>query len=258
MNCKICQKECKNIFDATILKKYNGNYYYCEHCNFLFVGEPEKWLSEAYKNSIALEDTGIMQRNIAISQNLSIALYILFKGNGKFLDFAGGYGILVRLMRDYGFDFYWKDIYSENLIARGFEGNLNEQYNAITSFESFEHFLEPMQEIEKLAKISATIIFTTELLPSPIPKPNDWWYYALSSGQHICFYSKRTLEIIAEKLNLKYVHFLNLHIFCEKENAKKIKTQYLNSKIVRNIYIKFLRRRLESKTFSDHLKMSER
>jgi len=258
MKCKICQKECKKIFDAVILKKYNGSYYHCEYCNFLFVDEPRIWLDEAYKNSISLEDTGIMRRNIAISQSLSIVLYTLFKDNGKFLDFAGGYGILVRLMRDYGFDFYWKDIYSENLIARGFEGNLDEQYSAVTCFECFEHFLEPIQEIEKLAKISTTIIFTTELLPSPIPKPSDWWYYCLSTGQHICFYSKRTLEIIAQKLNLEYVRFINLHIFCEKENAKKIKTQYLGSRFIRKIYIEFLRRRLESKNFSDHLKMSGR
>jgi len=169
---------------------------------------------------------------------------------------------LVRLMRDYGFDFYWKDLYSENLIARGFEGDLSEQYNAVTSFESFEHFLKPMQEVDKLAKISTTIIFTTELLPNPVPKPGDWWYYSFSTGQHISFYSKRTLEIIAAKLNLEYVRFLNLHIFCEKENAKKIKTRCFNSKLIRKIYVKFMHRRLknnlQSKTFSDHLKISER
>jgi len=257
MLCKICQKECEKIFSAIILKKYDANYFYCEHCKFLFIGEPEKWLDEAYKNSIALEDTGIMQRNISISQNLSIILYALFKDNGRFLDFAGGYGILTRLMRDYGFDFYWKDSYSENLIARGFEGNLNERYDAVTSFESFEHFLDPMKEIEKLSKISNTIIFTTELLPKPIPKPSDWWYYALSSGQHICFYSEQTLQIIAKKLNLEYIHIFNLHIFCERKNMKKLKTAS-KIKFISKIYVKYLKMIMKSKTFKDHLKMAGR
>jgi hypothetical protein len=195
-----------------------------------------------------------MQRNITVSQNLSVILYALFEDNGKFLDFAGGYGILTRLMRDIGFDFYWADAYSENLVARGFEGGGGKwgQYYAVTSFESFEHFLNPIQEIEKLAEISKTIIFTTELLPNPVPKPDDWWYYSTSSGQHICFYSQQTLQIIAQKLNLNYILFHNLHIFCEEENIKKLKMYLQDTESIKEL----MQKNLYSKTFNDHLKIS--
>jgi hypothetical protein len=117
-----------------------------------------------------------------------------------------------------------------------------------------------MQEIEKLVKISKTIVFTTELLPSPIPKPNDWWYYGISHGQHICFYSEQALRVIAKKINLEYVCFLNLHIFCEKEKAKKFRmfSKLFRFKFILKFYTRIIKRNLESKTFTDHLKMSGR
>ncbi len=41
-----------------------------------------------------------------------------------FLDYAGGYGVFTRLMRDIGFDFYWHDPYTQNLFANGFEKDI--------------------------------------------------------------------------------------------------------------------------------------
>lgn len=255
-SCKICNAQCGNIFDSVILQKYNANYFYCKNCRFLFCGNAQEWIKEAYGESINIEDTGIMVRNNNTAFNLSLLLYYLFGNTGKFLDFAGGHGFLVRLMRDAGFDFFWADAYSQNLVARGFEGNLNEQYNAVTSFESFEHFLEPMQEIDNIAKLSKMIIFSTDLLPNPIPKPHEWEYYGLSHGQHISFYSEKTLRKIAIKHNLEYINILGLHIFCEKSFIEKI---YSLSKVLndRNQLQALLQEKgkMQSKTLQDHLAM---
>ena len=120
MTCKICTQQPKQIFKGKILNKYDINYFYCEHCGFLQTEEPY-WLEEAYNESINVSDTGYMQRNINLSQKLTILLALFFDKNGKFLDYAGGYGVFVRMMRDIGFDFYWDDKYTTNLFARGFE-----------------------------------------------------------------------------------------------------------------------------------------
>ena len=58
-------------------------------------------------------------------------------------NYAGGYGIFTRMMRDIGFDFYWLDKYADNLLTNGFEYNkkIHKKIEAITSFESFEHFV---------------------------------------------------------------------------------------------------------------------
>jgi hypothetical protein len=91
-----------------ILNKYDIKYYHCVNCGFLQT-EESYWLNEAYDESINISDTGIMSRNIHLSKITTLILYFFFDKNNKFLDFAGGYGIFTRLMRDIGFDFYWSD-----------------------------------------------------------------------------------------------------------------------------------------------------
>jgi len=222
MNCKICNHETKNIFTAKILNKHNIKYYYCEYCGFL-----PYWLQEAYNSPINIVDTGVMARNIGSSKTTAVILYFLFNPHGKYLDFAGGYGFFTRLMRDIGFDFYWHDPYSPNLVARGFELKSNSfKYELITSFESLEHFVEPIKEIESMIQFSDNTLFSTELLPSFIPKPDEWWYYGLEHGQHISFYSYRTLKYIAQKYNMNInSNGRNIHILTKN---KKINNNLFN------------------------------
>lgn len=253
MICKICNQISNYIFTAKILGKYYIKYYYCDNCGFMQTEEPY-WLDEAYKEPINITDTGYIQRNIQFSQKLTIILSIFFKKNEKFLDYSGGYGMFTRLMRDIGFDFYWDDKYTKNLFARGFEHKLGTTYEAITSFESFEHYVEPIKELEYLLNLTQNIIFSTELLPYPIPKPEDWWYYGLNHGQHIAFYSKKTLQFLANKYQLNYSHYRDLHIF----SLKTITDQNLNILNQSNYQIfEHFRSQLKSKTWDDFLKLME-
>lgn len=254
MTCKICNQQTKQIFTAKMLNKYDITYFHCEHCGFLQTEEPY-WLDEAYGETINVSDTGYMQRNINLSQKLTILLALFFDKNGKFLDYAGGYGVFTRIMRDIGFDFYWDDKYTTNLFARGFEFKDGEKIEAVTTFESFEHFVNPTDEIESLLKISKNIIFSTELLPNPIPKPKDWWYYGLDHGQHISFYNEKTFEFIATKYNLNYANLGGLHLLTEKKISN---TQLKILKFSRFGLHKLLQKQLKSKTWGDYLKMSEK
>jgi hypothetical protein len=236
-----------------MFNKYDINYFHCPHCNFLQTEEPY-WLEEAYSESINVSDTGYMQRNLQLSQKLTILLALFFDKNAKFLDYAGGYGVFVLLMRDIGFDFCWDDKFTTNLFARGFNYN-GESIEAITTFESFEHFVNPLEEIEKMLSISKNIIFSTGLLPDPIPKPEEWWYYGLDHGQHISFYSEKTFQYIAKKYNLNYVHLNDLHLLTEK----KISSSALNIlKFSKFGLHKLFAKQLKSKTWNDYLYMSEK
>lgn len=167
----------------------------------------------------------------------------------------GGYGVLVRLMRDIGFDFYWYDKYTPNLFARGFEHQDGNKYEAVTAFECFEHFVNPIDEIESLLKMSKNIVFSTELLPNAIPKPEDWWYYGLEHGQHISFYSKKTFEFIAKRYDLNYLNKGNLHLLTAK-SISNLKLQAL--KFSRLGLHKILQRFVKSKTWEDYQKMREK
>lgn len=254
MNCKICNTKTKQVFSAKILNKYEIDYFYCEHCGFLQTEEPF-WLEEAYGESINVSDTGYMQRNLLLSKKLTILLSLFFDKKAKYLDYAGGYGVFVRLMRDIGFDFYWDDKFTTNLFARGFEYQNGEKYEAVTTFESFEHFVNPIEEIENLLKFSRNIIFSTETLPNPMPRPEDWWYYGLDHGQHISFYSEKTFKFLAEKYNLNYVNLGGLHLLSDKK-ISGLKLKIL--KFSKFGLHKILQKQLKSKTWEDYLKLSEK
>jgi hypothetical protein len=248
MICKICNKDNLSCFSGIILNKYEVEYYQCSNCNFVQTEEPY-WLDEAYSKSINVSDTGYIARNVFYSKKAAVLLYLLFGKKANFLDFAGGYGVFVRLMRDIGFNFYWDDKYTSNLFAEGFEYNKKIKIDAITVFECFEHFVDPIFEIEKILKISDTIIFSTNLYPDPLPIPSNWWYYGLNHGQHISFYHLKTFKFISKKYNLNYYNINNLHILTSKRvnRFKLLIVKFSN----RGIY-KIVKKILSSKTVEDY------
>jgi hypothetical protein len=253
INCKICHVAMLQHDRALILNKYDVAYYICPQCEFLQTENPY-WLNEAYSKAISPLDTGIFIRNSYIANSLLLFMKLLDneKTENKFLDFGGGHGILTRIMRDYGFDFYWHDKYAENLFAYGFEGNIDDKYQMITSFENFEHFVEPISEIENIMRKTDILYFSTELLPENKPLIKDWWYYSPNGGQHIAFYSIKTLKYIANKLSTNfYTDGSNIHIFSKirlSNNYFKLLRIYNKFNKIFNM-TQFLKKK--SKTFED-------
>lgn len=215
MECKICKSKATLVKKFIVRKKYEAQYFSCDNCGFMFVNNPT-WLKEAYQKPIDARDTGYVMRNVYLSKKSLILFYFLFNKSKTFLDYAGGYGMLTRLMRDYGLNFLNDDLYAANIFAQGFEYK-NENIEALTCFECFEHLESPITEIEKMLKISKNIFFSTRLLPTKVPS-DDWEYYGLDHGQHIAFYSVKSLKIIADKYNLNYyTNNDNLHLLTEKK-----------------------------------------
>lgn len=226
-------------------------YFHCTHCGFLQTEEPY-WLDEAYKSPINISDTGYMLRNNQFAQKLSIILYLRYGQKGRFLDYAAGYGVFVRMMRDIGFDFYWNDKFTENLLAKGFDGKLEGKYEAITGFEVLEHFVEPRQEIENLLMYSNTLIFSTELYPNYHPKPQEWWYFGLEHGQHISFYSEKTFNYLAKELGLTYQRLGSLHFLSKTPFSP---WHFKATKGIRFGLDRMLTRKMKSKTWEDFEKV---
>jgi len=251
MKCRICGSQADFVFEAKVLRKYNVKYFFCPVCEFLQTEEPY-WLDEAYREPVTVYDTGYLARNISLSRQISVLLFILFNRNGRYVDYGGGLGVFVRLMRDIGFDFYWYDKYAQNLFAKGFEWDFSGKADAVTCIEVFEHFVEPIKEIENMLGVSRNIIFTTELLPIPIPKPEDWWYYAFDEGQHISFYTKKTLNFISYRYNLNYYKVGNIHIFTEKKfSPMKLKIVNLFMKLTKVDLYRLFTLAVKNKTFED-------
>jgi hypothetical protein len=245
--CRVCGGESQYIDKACILNKYIVSYYLCYKCDFLQTENPY-WLNEAYNSSINVSDTGIIQRNIVLSKSIGTLLFFVFNRKAKFLDYAGGYGILTRIMRDMGFDYYTTDPYTTNLVARGFD-NVPDKIELVSVLECFEHFEYPSVELDKILKYSRNVFFTTQPRPMRLPPFNEWWYYGLEHGQHIAFYTPKTFRFMAKQRNLNYYHILNYHLI----TAKKLNSVWYILLIVagRLGLINLVRLFMKSRTISD-------
>jgi hypothetical protein len=121
-------------------------------------------------------------------------------------------------MRAAGFDFRWHDPHARNVHARGFEARPGEGgYELVTSFESFEHFVRPGEELGRMLALSRNVLLSTELLPSPAPPPDRWWYYGPEHGQHVGFFERRTLARLAADRGLRLYPWGPLHLVTERE-----------------------------------------
>lgn len=222
--CLICNSDNKLLFKTQVLHKYEVGYHCCTNCGFIQTDTPY-WLDEAYSSAITSMDIGLVYRNLVYSPQVDHVLKTSFDYNQKFLDYAGGYGLFVRIMRDKGFDFYWDDKYCQNLFAEHFtldDIGVSTKFEAVTAFEIFEHLVDPLDEITKLFGYADSIIFSTELVPNkPLNSENDWWYFAPEGGQHIAFYTKKSFQFIADKFNCHfYSNGKDLHILTKKKLAK--------------------------------------
>jgi hypothetical protein len=225
MICNICGHQVEYLFKGEVLKKYSVGYFLCKNCFHIQTEEPF-WMNEAYVDPINENDAGIMGRNINFANRLAPLLMCECNKTGTYLDWAGGYDIFVRLMRDIGFDFKWADPYAKNLFAHGAEMADEEKFDLITCFEVFEHLEHPLEHFEKLFSLTDRVLISTELFDSKnIPKQNEWYYYAPMHGQHISFYSIETLRFIGRKYNMDLLsNNFNLHFF----SRKKIKHRFMD------------------------------
>jgi hypothetical protein len=124
-------------------------------------------------------------------------------------------------MRDKGFNFFRFDTYCENYFARTFDDDSKTQYELVTSFEVFEHLVDPLNEIEKMLKKGRNIFFSTELQPES--DIENWWYIMPETGQHISLYTLKSLEFIANKYNLNlYSNGSTFHLLTDKKISKLI------------------------------------
>lgn len=257
MKCPICTQGVSPAFSAKVLGKYVAEFEHCASCGFLRIANPH-WLEEAYTSAIAATDTGLVARNIDVARKLAAFLYFVLpgRGAGRFLDVAGGYGMLTRLMRDYGFDFYWSDKYCSNLFAQGFEfGESKAPFRAVTAIEVMEHLIDPVDFLKSALRTaeSDTFIFTTELYEGEPPRPEAWGYYSLSTGQHISFFSRKTLEILSRRLGMHYRYVAGLHVFTKKD-ISPLALRLFSKKAI-PLMLRVMSKQLPSKSLEDHKHM---
>lgn len=215
MRCRICDADARRLFSAKVLRRHEVGYWRCQACGFIQTEQPY-WLPEAYRSALNITDTGLVARNIGYARSIALLMFFFIDRRGVGVDVGGGSGMLTRLLRDTGFDWYWRDPYSENLFARGFEYDPARvpDVDLVTALEVFEHAVEPRDTVRGLLEIAPRIFFSTELVPEPAPtRVDDWWYFAPEHGQHVGFFTRQSLVRLANEFGLHlYTNGSHAHI----------------------------------------------
>jgi hypothetical protein len=232
--CKVCGGASLLFDTAKVLGKYDVQYFRCGKCGFIQT-EPAYWLEEAYSSAIAPQDVGIMQRNLENSTVTAALLNLLFPNVTSAVDFGAGHGIFVRMMRDRGFNFYWSDLHARNEYARGFESQAGATYDFLSAFEVLEHLTDPLADLSKLMELSENVLVSTYLVPDPAPKTSGWWYYVPSTGQHVSFYTKESLQVIAAHFGRHFLSFGIFHLFTKQPRNAHLYRLATRVKIARMI-----------------------
>lgn len=259
-SCPVCAAARDYTFTQRVLGRHDVAYFQCQGCGLLQTETPH-WLEEAYSQAIADTDTGLLQRNLEHASFLNLLLQVAFDPKGRFVDVAGGYGVLTRLLRDRGFDAWWADKYCNNLFAIGHEASEGLQAEALFAFEVLEHVTDPLAFLRaEFARYGCSSMVLSTLTFSGSAPAQGWWYYSLESGQHVSFYQPRTLQRLASQLGCEYTRVHDgLHLLMARPLAPWFR-RVVRSRRLRSMFERWFwtRRVLPSLTWRDHEQARQR
>jgi hypothetical protein len=237
--CRLCDGKLEPQFRLQVLGQYDVGYFRCESCDSLQTERPY-WLEEAYLgNNLSNLDTGAVQRNL---HNLAACWSIAkLLGLRNVLDVGGGDGLLCRLLRDYELNCFVHDKYASPTYAQGFDVPDFAQPDMIVAFEVMEHYPEPRTDLQKLfATRPNAVLASTGIFNSQGP---DWWYLAPDSGQHVFFYSKAALQLIARTHDYELLISSGYSLFLRRDVCSRL-TKTLAKTLLRSGMRRFTRARL--------------
>jgi glycosyltransferase involved in cell wall biosynthesis len=214
--CRLCGGIAQYRFSKVLLNKYTVAYFECGYCHSLQTEAPY-WLDEAYSEQAEKFDTGKASRTLENFLLLPSLYDLLGVDRDKlFVDWGGGSGLLTRLLRDVGFNYYCYDLYSKSEFAQGFlwQQPQRQDVTLISAFEVVEHFPKPATEWEAVFNLNPDFfICSTDIYNG---QGEDWFYLSPENGQHIFFYSAFALALIAGRFNYTAYPIGSYLLFCKQ------------------------------------------
>ncbi|MCF7927077.1 MAG: class I SAM-dependent methyltransferase, partial [Candidatus Izimaplasma sp.] len=204
--CKICKSKTISFND----EKHNVGYTLCETCEFIAKKSTHYVSKEAEKKQYDRHDNTFESTGyVKMFEDLIRDFVVPLKNIETVLEFGSGPGpVLYELLKRQGFDVNKFDpFYNPD------ETYKQKSYDLITSTEVAEHFHNPMSEFRHIVSLlnpGGYLLLMTKFHKNDITHFLNWWYRR--DVTHVSFYSVKTFEVIAQKLNLEIV----------KHNSKNI------------------------------------
>jgi Methyltransferase domain len=197
ITCRLCGQRAMFAFSKQVLARHTVNYFRCDGCHSMLTEQPY-WLDEAYAIPGVHIDVGGASRTLKNWVALATLLQRLdHPKEAVAVDFGAASGLLGRLMRDIGYNFYSYDKFAVPAFSNY---NMLTDLSTVaprlvTAFEVFEHFPEPREELERLFAMDAPlIVFTTWFCDG---QDEAWVYFVPECGQHVFFYSEQAMRNFA-------------------------------------------------------------
>ena len=210
MLCKICKTQTNK---TTTLS--NGKiFHHCDHCGFSFLDdqfhvdqEAEKARYDQHENS--LEDKGYVK---IFEDFIASSVTPFVKSPAQILDYGSGpQPVLAELLKNKGFEVdIYDPFYAPNKPSK--------QYDLITSTEVFEHFNNPVAEIEKVVshlKPQAILAIMTRFSPS-LEDFKSWFYK--DDSTHVSFFDLKTFSYLEKAYNFRTIHTDQFNTICLQLN----------------------------------------
>jgi hypothetical protein len=181
-------------------------YLRCSACDFLFTRDFDSWSEADFGAKIYNADYALVDPDFAEQRPAANASFIIrnFGASGqkiRVLDYGGGEGKLMDLLRANGF----RIVNTYDPFSSKYNVSDGQKYDLITAFEVFEHVPDPIatiRDIAKRLKPESLLLFSTLLQPADFAEVGlDWWYVGPRNG-HISLHSGNSLALLLKQCGL--------------------------------------------------------
>jgi SAM-dependent methyltransferase len=216
---KSCEEARGRFLDLAGIPVY---YALCSECGFCFAPELMTWKLEEFEKKIYNDEYVLVDPDYVETRPRSNAanLISMFGDRAhsiKHLDYGGGSGFLVKLLRESN----WQSISYDPFVDRNLSIEKLGKFDLITAFEVFEHVPDVQELMSNLCSLlspNGLVLFSTLISDGNIHSNQRicWWYASPRNG-HISLFSKRSLSILAQNSGLNFGSFSEgFHVLCTK------------------------------------------